>query len=115
MKRLTLLPVLWLVAACTEQPGTAPAAKTYEEIVANSGCLSCHQVNNQMKLPTWSQVSARYKGNKEAETLLMNKIARGGSGSWGKMDMPPYHPDLSEEERRVLVRGILATPVASQQ
>lgn len=114
MKTLPALLLFGLLAACNgKQPdSTAPAAKvaSAEEIISKSSCLSCHQTGNQMKLPTWTEVADRYKENKDAETLLVTKIAKGGSGSWGKMDMPPYHPDLSETERRVVVQAILSTP-----
>lgn len=113
MKKLPLLLAIGLLSACGDKPAStqsAPVASA-EQLIEKSACLSCHQQGNQMKLPTWTEVAARYKGNKDAENLLVNKIARGGSGSWGKMDMPPYHPDLSEAERHVVVHWILARPV----
>jgi len=92
MEKWIALLAFGLIAGCGEKQPPPPAEVrigTYAEIVEKSGCLSCHQTGNQMKLPTWVEIAARYKGNKDAETLLVNKIAHGGSGSWGKMDMPP--------------------------
>ncbi|MFA6014286.1 MAG: c-type cytochrome [Gallionellaceae bacterium] len=78
-----------------------------EELMLNSNCLACHTQGNSMRLPTWRDVAKRYKGKKKAEKMLVDKLAHGGSGAWGNMDMPPY-PELSEAERTVIIRGILA-------
>ncbi len=59
-----------------------------------------------MGSPVWQQVAARYKKDNNAGIFLARKIAHGGSGSWGKMDMPPY-PELTESELQVIVQGIL--------
>lgn len=59
-----------------------------------------------MGSPVWRQVAAKYKMDNNAGNFLAYKIAHGGSGSWGKMDMPPY-PELTEAELQVIVQGIL--------
>lgn len=79
-----------------------------EELIGQSHCLSCHLPTNQMGLPAWRDVAEKYVGDKKAENFLVSKIGQGGSGSWGNMDMPPYF-ELSEPERRVIVRWILAS------
>lgn len=109
MKKLSLFIALGLLAACDQAPPPPPPAKlaTAEEIIDKSGCLSCHDKGNQMQLPTWADVALRYKENKDAEAVLVNKIGKGGSGSWGKMGMPPYHPELSEQERKTVIHKIL--------
>lgn len=111
MKKCTLFIALSLLAACDQSPPPPPPPKlaTAEEIMEKSGCLSCHQQGNQMQLPTWTDVAARYKENKDAESVLVDKIGKGGAGSWGKMGMPPYHPELSEQERKTIIHKILTT------
>ncbi|MDO8208117.1 MAG: c-type cytochrome [Gallionella sp.] len=110
IKKLAVLFVLSLISGCGEKqpPKTVPNVGTFEEILAKASCMACHQAGSLMKFPSWEEVAEKYKDNKDAEIFLTNKIASGGSGSWGKMDMPPY-PELSEAERRVVARGILAT------
>jgi cytochrome c len=112
MKNTISLILLTLITACGEKPAPEPIQKlaTFEEIVAKSSCMACHRAGSEMKFPTWGEVAEKYKNDKNASSFLINKIAKGGSGSWGKMDMPPY-PELSEAERAVIVRGILASPV----
>ncbi len=108
MKRLLIL--LGLLSGCGEQhPVVEPAVEKAEQIMEKASCLSCHQQGNQMKLPTWQEIAKRYEGKNDAEAMLVSKIAKGGSGSWGKMDMPPYHPDLSEAERKAVIKNILSS------
>jgi cytochrome c len=71
------------------------------------GCLACHSIEKKLLGPAWKNVAAINRGNPDAEAKLMNKITKGGSGVWGKIDMPAY-PGLSEENRRVLVKFILS-------
>lgn len=108
-KKYTVLAALALLAACDDkQPlKTAPKVRTFDEIVTQASCMACHQAGSPMKFPTWQEIARKYKEDKDAEVFLTRKIADGGSGSWGKMDMPPY-PELSEAERRVVARGILS-------
>lgn len=73
------------------------------------GCLSCHSIDKKLLGPAWKNVAAIYRGNPAAESILMNKVAKGGSGVWGKIAMPAY-PDLSEDKNRTLVRFILSLP-----
>ncbi|MDP1592691.1 MAG: c-type cytochrome [Gallionella sp.] len=108
-------PVVMLaLSACSDEPSPEIAAAlpvktaTYEELIKRANCLACHQAGNQMGSPTWADVVARYKNNKDAGILLSNKITQGGAGAWGKMDMPPYRADLTDAEIDILVRGILA-------
>lgn len=71
------------------------------------GCLSCHSIDKKLLGPAWKNVAAIYRDNPAAEAILMSKIAKGGSGVWGKIAMPAY-PDLSEAKNRTLVKFILS-------
>lgn len=71
------------------------------------GCLACHSLEKKLLGPAWKNVAAINRGNPDAEARLMNKIAKGGSGVWGKIDMPAY-PKLGEEQSRILVKFILS-------
>ena len=105
---------LMILAGCGEKAeqrseiATTVKSASFDEVISKSNCLACHMQGNQMGAPSWREVAIRYKRDKKAESFLMHKIAQGGSGSWGTMDMPPYK-ELSEPELRVSVRGILAT------
>jgi len=90
-----------------EKAATVLPVVTFEQLVKKSHCLACHAPDNQMHLPDWKQVANEYKGNSEGAKKVRERISHGGSGTWGKMDMPPY-PELSEADLDVLVSGILA-------
>ncbi|GAB4129041.1 MAG: hypothetical protein Fur0040_11970 [Sideroxydans sp.] len=69
-------------------------------------CLACHAVDRKVVGPAWRDVAAKYRGDAGAAGRLEAKIARGGSGVWGSIAMPPQS-QLAAEERTQLVRFIL--------
>jgi cytochrome c len=111
MKNIVFLLGVLSLAACGEKSANSPSEKpaTAAEIIDRSACLGCHHEGNTMNVPTWSAVAQKYRGNTDAVDFLAKKIPHGGSGSWGKMEMPPF-ADLTKDEVRIVVKGILATP-----
>ena len=77
-------------------------------LAQKSGCFACHAVDKKMVGPAWNDVAVKYRGQKDAETKLVAKVAKGGSGVWGAMPMPPNEPRVKEEDIRALVRFILS-------
>ena len=96
-------PAAQHVAATTPDGSQIDVMKLAKDI----GCLACHALDKKLLGPAWKHVAAINRDIPDAEARLMTKIAKGGSGVWGKIDMPAY-PDLSEEKRRILVRFILS-------
>ncbi|WP_090603567.1 ThuA domain-containing protein [Parapedobacter koreensis] len=70
-----------------------------------SDCQSCHKINEPSVGPSFTQVAARYKDQREAAAYLAEKIMQGGSGVWGEVAMAA-HPDMKEAEARQIVRWI---------
>ncbi|HEU0187313.1 MAG TPA: hypothetical protein VFR06_05410 [Gallionellaceae bacterium] len=88
----------------------APAATLSAEAVKlakDIGCFACHSVEKKFLGPSWKSVAAMYRQDPAGEDKLLAKIAKGGSGVWGQIEMPAY-PNVSEADRRVLVKAILA-------
>lgn len=112
--RIALLVGLLSLASC--DGGAAPKkladspgkTKPFDQLIADSNCMACHLPHNQMGVPSWEDVVKRYRDvdKTAAEAQLREKIAHGGSGAWGRMDMPPY-PELNEAELGVIVHGLL--------
>lgn len=111
-----MVPLLAVLYGCqpeesTQQPAkgkaATPAVSGTMKLAKDIGCLACHSIDKKLLGPAWKNVAAINRDDPAAEARLMNKIAKGGSGVWGKIDMPAY-PDLSEENRRVLVKFILS-------
>ncbi len=104
------------------QPATAPAAAApkpeamamaavseadFMQLAKKGNCVACHTVDKKVVGPAFKDVAAKYRGDTGAEARLMEKIAKGGSGVWGAMMMPPS-PQISEADRRTLARYILS-------
>lgn len=114
-----MVPLLAVLYGCqpeesTQQPAKGNAAtpavsgaNATMKLAKDIGCLACHSIDKKLLGPAWKNVAAINRDDPAAEARLMNKIAKGGSGVWGKIAMPAY-PDLSEENRRVLVKFILS-------
>ena len=108
-----------VVVAPAETPSsTAPTSLTVAadadaiEVTAlalakKSNCFLCHAIFSKVVGPAWKDVAAKYRDDVNAHAHLTNKIAKGGSGVWGSMAMPPQS-DLSEAERNTLVDYILS-------
>lgn len=77
------------------------------QLAKKSNCLACHAIDKKVVGPAWKDVAAKYRGDAGAEVRMMDKIAKGGSGVWGVMVMPPS-PQVSEADRRTLARFVLS-------
>lgn len=110
-------PVTPASAAPAVKVEAAPAAKPEAKAVPSevdamglakkSGCLVCHSIDKKLVGPAWKDVAAKYRGDAGAEARLMDKIARGGSGVWGGIAMPP-NAKLGEADRQALARFVLS-------
>ena len=78
------------------------------QLAKKNNCFACHAIGKKVVGPSWKDVAAKYSGDARAEARLMDKIAKGGSGVWGVMVMPPS-PKISEADRRVLARLVLSS------
>jgi cytochrome c len=74
-------------------------------------CLACHSVDKKVVGPGWNSVSAKYKGDKTAQAMLVAKVIKGGKGNWDKvtggMAMTPHPAKPSNEEIGKIVAAIL--------
>jgi len=76
-------------------------------LAKKSNCLACHAIAKKIVGPAWRDVAAKYRNDAGAESRLVDKVAKGGKGAWGAMAMPA-NPQVSEADRRKLVRFILS-------
>jgi cytochrome c len=77
------------------------------ELAKSKNCLACHSVQNKMIGPAYKDVAAKYAGQKDAEDKLVQKVLKGGSGTWGAVPMPA-NTQVSEAEAHTLVKWILS-------
>lgn len=89
-----------------------PAAQANAEdqkalaIAKQNACLGCHAINKKIVGPSFQAVAEKYKSDPNAQAFLKNKIAKGGSGSWGVVPMPA-NTKLSETDLSALSSWIL--------
>ncbi|MBA5638124.1 c-type cytochrome [Duganella sp. LX20W] len=103
MKR-TLMMVGMVVSAFASQAAMADAGL---DLAKSKNCLACHAVSTKLVGPAYKDVAAKYAGQKDAEAKLVQKVMKGGSGTWGAIPMPA-NPQVTEAEAHTLVKWVLA-------
>lgn len=87
--------------------GQASANDAAQALAQKSGCLACHTVDKKVLGPAYKDVAAKYKGQKDAEAKLVEKVKKGGSGTWGPIPMPANSPQVKDEDIKTIVKWIL--------
>ena len=85
---------------------TAGHALAQEKLARDSGCLACHAVDKKVVGPAYKMVAEKYRGDKDAENKLVEKVLKGSTGVWGEVPMPPN--PVSEADAHTLVRWVLS-------
>jgi cytochrome c len=106
MKALVLTAAAASALMLAGQAG-AVDAKAAEALAQKSGCLACHSVSNKVVGPAYKDIAAKYKGDKNAEAKLIEKVKKGGSGVWGPIPMPPNSPHVKDQDIKTIVQWIL--------
>lgn len=60
-----------------------------EAMMKKDGCAACHAIDKKLVGPSYVDVAAKYKSDKDAVAKLTKKVKEGGSGVWGPIPMPP--------------------------
>jgi cytochrome c len=103
-----LVPALVLsLATITPVCRAAAAESPGEKLVKANDCISCHAVDHKLVGPAYIDVAKKYHGKPGAEQKLIQKVQKGGSGSWGIVPMTP-HPSLSTAQIKQMVDWILS-------
>ena len=91
--------LLVLAAAGTLAAG-AVQAQTGADVLKAKGCLGCHEMDKKKVGPAYKDVAAKYKGNKDAEGMLVGKLKEGKG-----------HPKIAatDAELKSAVQHVLAT------
>ncbi len=97
--------IVALAAASVLAAGNAAAN---EKLAQSSGCMTCHAVDKKVIGPSYKDIAAKYRNDKNAEANLVKKVKAGGSGVWGATPMPP-NAHVKEDDIKTVVHWILAT------
>lgn len=94
---------------------TAPASETTAtaervagpptDLLAESGCSGCHQMDKKIVGPAFSDIMSKYAQRSDALDYLMVKIKNGGVGVWGNMPMPPM-AQVNDETVRTIAKWL---------
>ena len=102
--KLSLFIASTVLAFCASTQAFAQVAPA--DLAKSKNCMACHSVQNKIVGPAYKDVASKYKGQKDAEDKLTQKVLKGGSGVWGAIPMPA-NAQVSEAEARTLVKWVL--------
>ena len=93
-------------ASAPAKPGAPLDLQSGQAMMQKDGCAACHAVDKAIVGPAYSQVAAKYRGDKTAAAKLEQKVKAGGSGAWGAVPMPP-NSAVPDGDIKALVSWIL--------
>jgi len=94
------------IALAALAAAAAPAAAS-EQLAKKHNCLACHTVDKKMVGPSYKDVAAKYRGDKQAAAKLVAKVKSGSQGVWGNVPMPP-NTTVPDADVNALVKWILS-------
>ncbi len=80
---------------------------TGKRLMDLSDCKACHDVVKKSIGPAYRDVAKKYKGQRDVESRLADKIINGGGGVWGEQAMSA-HPQIKKEEAKEIVKYIMS-------
>jgi cytochrome c len=95
-----------LALACAALAVALPA-QAQDDLAKKHNCFACHTVDKKVVGPSYKEVSAKYRGDKNAEGKLAEKVKKGGVGAWGQIPMPP-NATVPDADIKSLVKWILS-------
>ena len=104
MKTLVSGVALAFAAAFAATPARA---QNVDDLLKKHACLSCHAVDKKLVGPSYKDVAAKYRTQKDAQKLLVEKVKKGGVGAWGQVPMPP-NAAVPDADLNAMVKWILA-------
>jgi cytochrome c len=104
MKRQCMMLAAGLFVATGASAALDNAAA--EALMKKDGCAACHTIDKKLVGPAYTEVAAKYKGDKDAVAKLSEKVKKGVVGTWGQIPMPP-NTQVSDGDIKELVTWIL--------
>ncbi|MDL5032161.1 cytochrome C [Pelomonas sp. APW6] len=86
---------------------TVSAHADVDEAMNKAGCMACHSKDKKVVGPAFKDIAAKYKGQ-DVTAKLMEKVRKGGAGTFGPIPMAPVGPDkISDGDLKAAVEQIL--------
>ena len=95
------------LAACALALAAAGAWAGTQEAMTAAGCTACHAPDKKIVGPSFKEIAAKYKGQ-DVAVKLMDKVRKGGSGTFGPIPMAPNPPDkINDADLKAAIELIL--------
>ena len=78
-----------------------------EELAKKHACFACHTVDKKLVGPSYKDVAAKYRSDKDAPAKLAQKVKNGSQGVWGSIPMPP-NSAVPDADINALVKWVLS-------
>ena len=79
-----------------------------EAAMTKAGCTACHAKDKKLVGPSFKEIAAKYKGQPDVVAKLMDKVRKGGSGSFGPVPMAPTGADkIADADLKAAIELIL--------
>lgn len=86
---------------------SAGAWANSEAAMNKAGCMACHSKDKKLVGPSFKDIAAKYKGQ-DVVAKLVDKVRKGGSGSFGPVPMAPNTPaQINDADLKAAVEFIL--------
>ena len=106
-RRLLSHGVFFIAAPFVAQTAHAALDNTSADaMMKKNGCAACHAVDKKVIGPSYQDVAAKYRDDKDALAKLSDKVKKGGVGVWGQVPMPP-NAQIPDADIKDLVSWIL--------
>ena len=101
------LMLVSLAGAALLAAGSA-GAQNADALLKKHACTACHGIDKKIVGPAYNDVAAKYKGDAKAPAMLMDKVKKGGVGTWGQIPMPPNAavPDADIKTMVTFIMGL---------
>ncbi len=81
-------------------------AMASQELADTNKCKKCHQLDVTKEGPSFKEIAKKYAGQSDAVDKLTSKVMKGGSGVWGKEEMPE-NKKVTKADAKTIVSWIL--------
>lgn len=84
-------------------------AEDGEALAKKVNCTAfCHSVDKKKVGPSFKDIAAKYKDDKDAVAKMEKKVRSGGGGVWGGMPMPATANSVSDGDIKSIVQWVLS-------
>ena len=81
-------------------------AVAVDELHKKYSCTACHADDKKLVGPSYKEVAAKYKADKDAVKKLSEKVRKGGVDVWGQIPMPA-NSKPTDAEIKTMVEAVL--------